>query len=50
MKLIHKFFFIGAVLLLMAQLSGCGETIAGIGKDIKRVGKGVETIFFRENK
>ncbi len=50
MKLMHKFSLITALLLLMAHLTGCGETIAGIGKDIKRVGHGVKTIFFRDGK
>ena len=31
-------------------LSGCGETVSGIGKDINRVGRGVKTIFIREEK
>ncbi|MFH0839505.1 MAG: hypothetical protein V1883_00620 [Candidatus Omnitrophota bacterium] len=48
MKLICKFLLVGIVLLLMAQLVGCGETFTGIGKDIKRVGQGVKTIFLRD--
>lgn len=48
MKLICKFLLVGIVLLLMAHLAGCGETITGIGKDVKRVGQGVKTIFFRD--
>lgn len=50
MKLIRKFLFVGAILLLITHLTGCGETISGIGKDIQRVGKGVKTIFFKEGK
>ena len=30
-------------------LSGCGETIRGMGKDAMRVGKGVKTIFISGN-
>jgi len=45
-----KLFFISFLLLLVLQLSGCGETISGIGKDARRVGKGVKTIFFKEGK
>lgn len=29
---------------------GCGETIGGVTKDIKRMGKGVKTIFIRDAK
>lgn len=28
--------------------SGCGETISGVGKDTNRMGKGVNTFFFRQ--
>ena len=48
MKSIRKLLLIGAVTLLMAQLSGCGETISGIGKDAQRIGQGVKTIFFKD--
>jgi predicted small secreted protein len=40
-----------AILLLAAFsvcLLGCGETVHGIGKDASRIGKGVKTIFIRE--
>jgi predicted small secreted protein len=30
-------------------LTGCGETMSGIGKDLSRMGKGVKTIFIRES-
>jgi len=51
MKLfLKKSFFIGFLFLIMFQLFGCGETISGIGKDARRVGKGVKTIFFKEGK
>lgn len=29
-------------------ISGCGETVNGLGKDTKRMGKGVKTFFFRD--
>ena len=35
--------------IIILQLSGCGETIQGIGKDVRRVSKGVKTIFIRES-
>jgi len=42
-----------ALFLLMALatiiLAGCGETMHGIGKDVNRVGKGIQTIFIRDN-
>ena len=38
------------ILILMAAvgLTGCGETISGVGKDANRMGKGVGTFFFRQ--
>ncbi|MBL7158802.1 MAG: hypothetical protein ISS91_04775 [Candidatus Omnitrophica bacterium] len=36
-------------LLLSVVLSGCGETVKGICRDTKRVGKGVKTVFIRED-
>ena len=30
------------------SIIGCGETIGGAGKDIRRMGKGVKTIFVRD--
>jgi len=41
------------MVLLMAftvvLLAGCGETLSGIGKDAKRITKGVKTVFVRED-
>lgn len=41
------------VVLLVAfitiLLAGCGETLSGIGKDAKRITKGVKTVFVRED-
>ncbi len=34
--------------IFSASLFGCGETINGIGKDVKRVTRGVKTIFVRD--
>jgi len=28
--------------------SSCGETISGVGKDVNRMGRGVNTFFFRQ--
>ena len=34
--------------LLALTISGCGETVSGIGKDAGRMGRGVNTFFFRQ--
>jgi len=28
--------------------SGCGETLHGVGRDVGRMGKGINTFFFRQ--
>ena len=33
---------------LVGFLAGCGETINGVGKDVCRIGQGVNTVFFRQ--
>ncbi len=35
--------------VLILQLSGCGETVHGIGKDVQRVKEGIKTIFVRDS-
>ena len=39
-----------AILILMAcaALAGCGETVSGVGKDVNRMGRGINTFFFRQ--
>ena len=39
-----------AILILAActALAGCGETVSGVGKDVNRMGRGVNTFFFRQ--
>ncbi|MBL7070610.1 MAG: hypothetical protein ISS26_00350 [Candidatus Omnitrophica bacterium] len=37
------------LMIMLLQLSGCGETLRGVGKDWGRVGKGVKTIFVRDS-
>ncbi len=37
-----------SVVLFVAFLAGCGETIHGAVKDTKRIGSGVKKIFVRE--
>ena len=36
------------MLVICATLAGCGETVAGVGKDASRMGKGINTFFFRQ--
>ena len=43
-----KLIFSVLLFMLALQLSGCGETFHGVGKDARRVGKGVKTIFIRD--
>ena len=31
-----------------AVLFGCGETFSGVGKDTNRMGRGINTFFFRQ--
>lgn len=37
-----------AIISIIVVLSGCGETVSGVGKDINRMGRGVSTFFFRQ--
>lgn len=37
-----------ALLLASFIITACGETLSGMGKDAKRMGKGVKTIFVRD--
>ena len=39
---------IAAIIFVAFAAAGCGETITGMTKDVKRVGKGVKTVFFRD--
>jgi len=45
-KYIALFVVVGFVSLLA---SGCGETMTGLTKDVKRQAKGVKTIFVRDD-
>ena len=36
------------LLATCAVLIGCGETVSGVGKDVNRMGRGVNTFFFRQ--
>ena len=37
------------VIFICVSITGCGETIKGVGKDVDRVKNGVQTIFFRKS-
>jgi len=37
-----------SLILLLAFLAGCGETIHGAVKDTKRIGAGVRKVFVRD--
>lgn len=36
------------LLVVCAALFGCGETVSGVGKDVNRMGRGINTFFFRQ--
>lgn len=36
------------VMWICLALIGCGETVSGVGKDVNRMGRGVNTFFFRQ--
>lgn len=35
---------------VLVCVSGCGETIRGIGSDFNRVGRGIKTIFISDGR
>jgi len=39
---------ISIMIFLCLTLTGCGETVSGVGKDVNRMGRGVSTFFFRQ--
>ena len=44
-----RFILVVFLMVVILQLSGCGETTQGISKDWGRVGKGIKTIFIRDS-
>ncbi len=36
------------ILVICMTLTGCGETVSGVGKDVNRMGRGISTFFFRQ--
>lgn len=43
-----KLVLIALLLAACAAIYGCGETVSGVGKDVNRMGRGVNTFFFRQ--
>ena len=43
-----KMFLIALLLTVSLTLIGCGETVSGVGKDVNRMGRGINTFFFRQ--
>ena len=39
---------IALLIAISLGISGCGETLSGMGKDTNRMGHGVSTFFFRQ--
>lgn len=36
------------LLIICSALVGCGETVSGVGKDVDRMGKGINMLFNRQ--
>ena len=36
------------ILVICETLAGCEETISGVGKDVNRMGQGMNTFLFRQ--
>jgi len=43
-----KVWYMLLIACVSCMLSGCGETVSAIGKDAGRMGKGINTFFFRQ--
>ena len=44
----RKVITVVSLLIIVVFLAGCGETLNGMGKDTRRIGKGVKTVFIRD--
>lgn len=44
----NKIISLLSLLVLLAFLAGCGETVTGAVKDTRRIGQGVRKVFIRE--
>jgi predicted small secreted protein len=45
MKKVILFLILGYI---TCALFGCGETVSGVGKDVNRMGRGINTFLFRQ--
>ena len=43
-----KAILIAILICICAAMIGCGETVSGVGKDVNRMGRGINTFFFRQ--
>jgi len=43
------FALVSFLVLASILISGCGETANGLNKDLKRITKGIKTVFVTEN-
>ena len=44
-----KMFLVFIIISFSLALTGCGETLNGLSKDVSRMGRGVKTIFVRDS-
>lgn len=44
----RRYISVISVLLMIAFLAGCGETVTGMVKDTRRIGSGVRQVFVRD--
>jgi len=44
-----RFYKLAAVVVFSVLLTGCGETIRGVGQDASRIWYGTKTIFVSQN-
>ena len=45
----NNLFWLSIIVLGVLVISGCGETVHGVGQDFSRMGRGVKTIFVSGN-
>lgn len=44
----RKILLVILAVTICVSFAGCGETISAVGKDVGRMGKGINTFFFRQ--
>jgi len=45
---IQKCLILVILVVFCSGIIGCGESFSGAGKDVRRVGKGIKTIFVKD--